>query len=121
MAVDCSVRSGSIRLRLHDEVGGRICGSSEIQLANPSVRTMGPLTLRVYDLHTVDGHELGGSSVRFDPPVIDELAAGSSWVVGITVSADRPLAAGTYRGVIQSMGAPGFSLALHVDVEDPGR
>jgi hypothetical protein len=121
VAVDGSGGSGSVRLHLHDDVEGRICASSEIQLDNPSGRTVGPLTFRVYDLHTVDGHELGGSCVRFDPPVLDPLAAGSSRVVGITVSADRRIAAGTYRGVIQAMGAPAFSLALHVDVEAPVR
>jgi hypothetical protein len=121
VAVDGTGGSGSVRLHLRHDAEGRMCASSEIQLANPSGRTVGPLILRVYDLHAVDGHELGGSCVRFDPPVLEQLAAGSSRVVRIAVSVDRPIAAGTYRGVIQSTGAPEFSLALHVDVEAPGR
>ena len=100
-------------------MGGRLCAHLGDLARQSSDRTFGPLSLRVDDLRTPDSHELARSSVHFDPPVVDEFAAGSSRVVGVTVTADRRLAPGIYRGIIQSMGAPAFSLALHVDVEDP--
>jgi hypothetical protein len=120
VAVDGSGGRASIRLGLDDDAGGRLHAASEILLDNPLDRTVGPLILRVFDLHTADGRELGGGCVTFDPPVLDELAAGSSRVVGVTVSADRRMAAGTYRGVIQCVGAPAFSLTLQVEVKAPG-
>jgi hypothetical protein len=119
-AVDDPGGSGSVRLCLDHDVGGRLSGASEFMVDNPSDRIVGPLVFRVYGLHTADGSELVDSGVHFDPPVLDELVPGSSRAVCVAVSADRPIAPGTYRGVIQSVGVPAFSLALHVDVKAPG-
>jgi hypothetical protein len=120
VAVDDPGGSGSVRLCLDEDAGARLSGASEVLVDNPSNRIVGPLVFRVYGLHTADGNELVGSCVHFDPPVLDELAPGSSRAVCVTVSADRPIAPGTYRGVIHSVGAPAFSLALQVDVKAPG-
>ena len=117
MAVDGSGRFGRVRLCLNDSLQQGLEADCGIWLTNPTGQSVGPLVLRVDDLHTPDGHELAGSCIHFDPPVIGQLAPGSSRRVGVTVSIHRPPVPGTYRGIIQSEGAPALSLALQVDVQ----
>ena len=114
--IDGSGLHDRIRIRLEGGAKGGLHAASEFWLSNPSDRSVGPVDLRVDDLHTPDGHKLASSSVRFDPPVIEELAPGSTRMVGLTASIVRRLAPGTYRGIIQSEGAPAFVLGLEVEL-----
>jgi len=119
--IDGSGRQGSIRLRLDDGPGGRLHAVSEFWLSNPGERSGGPVDLRLDELHTPDGHRLTGGSVTFDPPVIHELVPGSACRGGVTASPRRRPAPGTYRGIVQSEGAPGLVLVLEVELPPTGR
>jgi hypothetical protein len=114
--VDGSGPNHPVRLRLDGDTQGRLQAASAFRLVNPTDRPVGPVGLHVDDLHTPHGDELTGSCVRFDPPVVDGLAPGSSRTVRVTASTDGRLAPGTYRGIIQSAGAPALGLPLEVDV-----
>jgi hypothetical protein len=116
VAVDGSDHGGVVQLRLEVDQRGRLSAGSELRLSNPSDRPIGPLGLHVDDLYTPDGDKLAGASVQFDPPVIEELAPGSSRVVAVGLSMKGALNPGTYRGIVQSAGAPGLVLTVQVVV-----
>jgi hypothetical protein len=120
VAVDGSDHGGAVQLRLAVDNDGRLSAGSEFRLSNPSDRPIGPLSLHIDDLHAPDGSKLPGAFVQFDPPVIEELAPGSSRLVALGLSTKGTLTPGTYRGIVQSGGAPDLVLTVQVVVLPDG-
>ncbi len=96
--------------------GDRRQGSAEVWLHNGTSEARSDLRLHTGDLRTHDGGTLPDSSLRFDPPSLDELPARSSR--GVVVIADVPDGApgGVYRGVLLVAGAPEVWLPIVVTV-----
>jgi hypothetical protein len=60
---------------------------------------------------------LEGLEVRFDPEEVEAMPARSSRAVTVSLAEEGPIEAGTYRGTIQAIGAPGVWLPLEVVVQ----
>jgi hypothetical protein len=89
-------------------------GSAEVWLHNGTADARPGLRLHTGDLRTHDGNTLPDSSLRFDPPSLDELPARSSRGVVVVADVADGLPDGVYRGVVLVAGAPDVWLPIVV-------
>jgi hypothetical protein len=101
-----------------DPHGASVDGVAEIWLHNDTTEPVGPLEVHCADLRSPEGDVLA-AGVRFEPARIRELPARSGRGIGLCVGASGPLAAGTYRTVVQVAGVPSGWLPLEVVVAEP--
>ena len=95
-------------------------GTAEVWLHNGTAEARSGLQLHSGDLRTHDGRTLPPSSLRFDPPSLDELPARSSRGVVVVADVADPVPDGVYRGVLLVAGAPDVWLPIAVAVESGG-
>jgi hypothetical protein len=95
-------------------------GMAEVWLHNGTAEARSGLRLHSGDLLTHDGRTLPHSSLRFDPPSLEELPARSSRGVVVVAEVADPVPDGVYRGVLLVAGAPDVWLPIAVTVESGG-
>jgi hypothetical protein len=91
-------------------------GVTEIWLHNGTFSAVGPVALSCGELRDSDGEVLG-AGVQFEPRQVPVLPARSSRAVVVSLVANGPLRAGTYRSTIQASGAPSLWLPFEVTIE----
>ena len=91
-------------------------GVTEVWLHNGTFGAVGPVALSCGELRDSDGEVLG-AGVQFEPRQVPLLPARSSRAVVVSLVANGPLRAGTYRGTIQASGAPRLWLPFEVTIE----
>jgi hypothetical protein len=91
-------------------------GVTEVWLHNGTFSAVGPVALSCGELRDSDGEVLG-AGVQFEPRQVPLLPARSSRAVVVSLVANGPLRAGTYRGTIQASGAPSLWLPFEVTIE----
>jgi hypothetical protein len=91
-------------------------GVTEVWLHNGTFSAVGPVALSCGELRDSDGEALG-AGVQFEPRQVPVLPARSSRAVVVSLVANGPLRAGTYRGTIQASGAPSLWLPFEVTIE----
>ena len=92
-------------------------GVTEVWLHNGTFGAVGPVALSCGELCDADGEVLAGAGVEFEPRQVPLLPARSSRAVVVSLVANGPLRAGTYRGTIQASGAPSLWLPFEVTIE----
>jgi hypothetical protein len=89
--------------------------STEVWLHNGRAIAVGPLAVRPGPLADVEGRLLD-AQVAVDPAEVPELVARSSRGVLVTLRVASDVGPGTYRGVVQVVGAPDVWLPMEVVV-----
>lgn len=100
--------------------GVAVTSPAEVWLHNGTGTSVGPLALRCGDLQTAEGCVVAGTLV-FDPAEIDQLPPRSSRGFEMHVAPSAVLVPGTYRGLLQVVGAPEVWLLIEVVVQDQPR
>jgi hypothetical protein len=111
--IDSEAVGPTVRIRFADGESSE----AEICLYNAASEAAGPLRLVCSALTGPDGASLAGAEVSFAPREIEELPAGSSAGVVVSLRAERPPRTGVYRGTVQAPGAPSLWLPVEVTVE----
>jgi hypothetical protein len=122
--------TGAVHLRVGADRSGLVSagsvghrgrtGATEVWLHNGTSEARSGLRLHTGDLRTHDGVTLSSSSLRFDPPSLDDLPARSSRGIVVVANVADGVPSGVYRGVLLVAGAADVWLPIAVTVASGG-
>ncbi len=98
--------------------GGRSRG--ELWIHNRSGAPVASVAAHSADLRRHDGWSIPGTSVRFEPVVIDELPDLTSRGIHVTVDVPEDAPPGVYRGLVSASNLPDVWLVLELEVLPSG-
>jgi hypothetical protein len=114
--VDVTGDRNLVLWRLEVDSKGSVRNGRELWLRNSSLDPLATVRLSVSDLQCDSGAVIASKQVHLDPPTLTELPARSARGVQVELRLKKPVANGTYRGIVYGEGAVVLHVPIEVDV-----